>query len=87
MLQAVTLKGEQFINLPPLSTSKQEGDDSKISRRSKDRALLMIYPIKTENLDDTERYNVITFAIAFPFSNAVPEETTTYIGSTTIVDS
>ncbi|WP_161952914.1 Z1 domain-containing protein [Paenibacillus sp. EZ-K15] len=83
MLQAVTLKGEQFINL--LTANEELSDEEKISLRCNDRALILIYPIKTENLDNTEEYEMITFAIAFPKTNAVLLDTTSFVGSTTVI--
>ncbi|MEC0207664.1 Z1 domain-containing protein [Paenibacillus ehimensis] len=85
MLQAVTLKGEQFINFR--SADEALSDNQKISMRNNDRALLLIYPIRTENLDGTDEYEIITFAIAFPITNSVPEDTISLIGSTTVISS
>jgi hypothetical protein len=86
MLQAVRLKDEQFINLQ-LKESEELSEEEKIGLRDKDRALLLIYPITTSNLEETVEYNIITFTLAFPKSNAVPEATTTYIESTTVRNS
>jgi hypothetical protein len=86
MLQAVRLKDEQFINLQ-LKESEELSEEQKINLREKDRALLLIYPITTSNLEETEQYDIITFTLAFPKSNAVPGATTTYVESTTVQNS
>ena len=78
MLQSVTLKDEQFINLN-LAENSGISDDQKIQLRKTDRSVLIIYPITTSNLEGTERYDIITFAIGFPFSTVVPKETTTIV--------
>ncbi|WP_377520060.1 Z1 domain-containing protein [Priestia megaterium] len=82
MLQAVTLKDEQFINLQ-FKENENLSDGQKIESRKRSTALLLIYPIKTSNLEETEHYDIITFALAFPKSDAVPKANTTYIESTT----